>query len=316
MIEFIQQYLTGEEWEKLCNSCYRMRYQEEGYQEIPAAYRGDGGIEGFTKTGIVYQCYCPEKEYTDDDLYNHMRNKMTKDIAKFISPGYEKVLKEMGVRDVHKWQFVVPQYKDKRILVHAEKKRTEVLEYREKHMEQCDYIADDFTIDVKVASDFKVEISRIVRNDLGVKLDFTVLRNDKIDWSGCDSQKVDNVKRKIRAVMNNIDETDEDYLDMVNYYMESYVIGHELMEKVRTSDIELYEQILELEQAYKRDVAVKTKTNTDSSMNYQLFSKILDDFQNTLEKKFPYLTASSIGELKDDMVSSWLADCSMQFKYR
>ena len=43
MLDFIQQYLTGEEWEKLCNSCYRMKYQEEGYQEIPAAYKGDGG---------------------------------------------------------------------------------------------------------------------------------------------------------------------------------------------------------------------------------------------------------------------------------
>ena len=34
MLDFIQQYLTGEEWEKLCNSCYRMKYQEEGYQEF------------------------------------------------------------------------------------------------------------------------------------------------------------------------------------------------------------------------------------------------------------------------------------------
>ena len=53
MIEFIQQYLSsGEEWEKLCNSCYRIRYQEQGYQEIPAKYKGDGGIEGFTKMSI------------------------------------------------------------------------------------------------------------------------------------------------------------------------------------------------------------------------------------------------------------------------
>ena len=70
MIEFIQQYLSsGEEWEKLCNSCYRIRYQEQGYQEIPAKYKGDGGIEGFTKNGIVYQCYCPnENDEKDNQL--------------------------------------------------------------------------------------------------------------------------------------------------------------------------------------------------------------------------------------------------------
>ncbi|MEE1078376.1 MAG: hypothetical protein UIC64_04905 [Agathobacter sp.] len=316
MIEFIKQYLTGERWEALCNSCYRMRYQEEGYQEIPAQYRGDGGIEGFTKTGIVYQCYCPEKEYSDDELYEHMRKKMTKDIAKFISTDYEKVLKGLGVQNVHQWHFVVPQNKDRRILEHAEKKRKEVIEYLNAHKEQCSYIADDFTIVVKIADDFKVEISRIIRNDLGYKLDFTVLRDKKVDWTKCDNEKVNNVKRKIKAVMNGIDDDDEDYIDMVNTYMESYVIGIELREKLRTEQVDIYEQIINLEDTYKRQVAIKTKTNTDSSINQRLFMEILDDFQSVLEKEFPYITRSSIGELKDDMISSWLADCSMQFKSR
>lgn len=316
MIEFIKQYLTGEKWEALCNSCYRMRYQEEGYQEIPAQYRGDGGIEGFTKTGIVYQCYCPEKEYSDDELYEHMRKKMTKDIAKFISTDYEKVLKGLGVQNVHQWHFVVPQNKDRRILEHAEKKRKEVIEYLNAHKEQCSYIADDFTIVVKIADDFKVEISQIIRNDLGYKLDFTVLRDKKVDWTKCDNEKVNNVKRKIKAVMNGIDDDDEDYIDMVNTYMESYVIGIELREKLRTEQVDIYEQIINLEDTYKRQVAIKTKTNTDSSINQRLFMEILDDFQSVLEKEFPYITRSSIGELKDDMISSWLADCSMQFKSR
>lgn len=316
MLDFIQQYLTGEQWEKLCNSCYRIRYQEDGYQEIPAAYRGDGGIEGFTKNGIVYQCYCPEKEYTDDELYKHMRDKMTTDISKFISTDYEKVLKGLGVRDVHKWQLVVPEYKDRRILEHAEKKRQEVLKYRDSHKKQCSYIADDFVIDVKVATDFKVEISRIMRNDLGVKLDLTFLRGKDVDWSDCDSVKVNNVKRKIKAVMNDIDESDEDYISVVNTYMESYVIGLELMEKLRTSQIDVYEQIIALEQTYKRKVSIKTKMNTDSSINQKIFFGILDDFQATLEKELPYLTSGSVEELKDDLVSSWLADCSMQFKSR
>lgn len=316
MIEFIKQYLTGEKWEALCNSCYRMRYQEKGYQEIPAQYRGDGGIEGFTKTGIVYQCYCPEKEYSDDELYEHMRKKMTKDVAKFISTDYEKVLKGLGVQNVHQWHFVVPQNKDRRILEHAEKKRKEVIEYLKEHKEQCSYIADDFTIVLKIAEDFKVEISRIIRNDLGYKLDFTVLRDKKVDWTQCDNEKVNNVKRKIKAVMNGIDDDDEDYIDMVNTYMESYVIGIELREKLRTEQVDIYEQIINLEDTYKRQVAIKTKTNTDSSINQRLFMEILDDFQSVLEKEFPYITRSSIGELKDDMISSWLADCSMQFKSR
>ena len=317
MIEFIQQYLSsGEEWEKLCNSCYRIRYQEQGYQEIPAKYKGDGGIEGFTKSGIVYQCYCPEKAYTDDELYEHMRDKMTKDVSKFISKDYEPVLKGLGIRDVREWHFVVPEYKDKRILEHAEKKRKEVLEYKKRNSKQCDYISEDFTITIKVVDDFKLELSRIIRNDYDSKIDLTVLRKKKVDWTNCDNAKVNNVKRKIKAVMNDIEDDDEDYIDIVNTYMESYVIGIELMEKLRKDQVDLYEQIIGLETTYKRRVEIKTKTNTDSSINQKLFTEILDEFQNVLEKEFPYLSSASIGELKDDMISSWLADCSMQFRSR
>lgn len=317
MIEFIQRYLSsGEEWEKLCNSCYRIRYQEQGYQEIPAKYKGDGGIEGFTKNGIVYQCYCPEKTYTDDELYEHMRDKMTEDVSKFISKDYEPVLKRLGIHNVREWHFVVPEYRDKRILEHAEKKRKAVLEYKKRNSKQCDYISEDFTITIKVIDDFKLELSKIIRNDYDSKIDLTVLRKKNVDWTNCDSAKVNNVKRKIKAVMSGIDDDDQDYIDIVNRYMESYVIGIELMEKLRKDQVDLYEQIIGLETTYKRQIEIKTKTNTDSSINQKLFTEILDEFQDILEKEFPYLSRASIGELKDDMISSWLADCSMQFRSR
>lgn len=316
ILEFLQSYMSGNAWEELCDKCYRIRYQNDGYQNIPAAVKGDGGIEGYTMAGIVYQCYCPEREYSDNELYARMRDKMTRDINKLLDPDHAAVLKGLGVNNIREWHFVVPEYKDKRIIQHKETKRKEVIEFKKSNPDQCDFIDDDFKIIVKVAEDFKLEISRLIRTSMDVKLDLTVMRNKKSDWSKCDSEKVLNVKRKVKAVMNNIDELDEDFLDVVDMYMDSYVIGIELMEKLRTSQKDIYEQILRLEQTYKKEVAIKTKTNTDSSLNHKLFNQILDDFQKTLEKEFDYLSNSSIMELKTDLVSSWLADCSMQFKCR
>mgnify|MGYP000464787734 CR=1 FL=1 len=110
--------------------------------------------------------------------------------------------------------------------------------------------------------------------------------------------KVNNVKRKIKAVMNDIDEDDEDYIDLVNTYMESYVIGIELMEKLRTDQVDVYEQIIKLEQAYKREVSMKTKMNTDSSINYQLFTTILDDFSIGTGKRISLSDQSICGRTK------------------
>ena len=62
MLEFMRNPFDGDEWEKIIDDCYRLRYQKDGYTKIDANINGDSGIEGYIGTGvIVYQCYCPEK---------------------------------------------------------------------------------------------------------------------------------------------------------------------------------------------------------------------------------------------------------------
>lgn len=84
---FIEGYMTGNAWEELCVKCYRLRYQREHYTAIPAVQGGDAGIEGFTHSGIVHQCYCPERIYSDNELYTHQRDKLTADIEKLMNNG-------------------------------------------------------------------------------------------------------------------------------------------------------------------------------------------------------------------------------------
>ena len=162
VLQFIEGYMNGNAWEELCVMCYRMRYQNEHYTPISAAQGGDGGIEGFTQNGIVHQCYCPEKDYSDEDNYTHMRDKMTKDIGKLLKPDYIKKLKEWGVPPIKEWHFVIPEQKDSRIVKHAETKRKEVLAAKKANSTVYTNIDDDFKVIIKCAEDFLLEISRIV----------------------------------------------------------------------------------------------------------------------------------------------------------
>ena len=81
---FIEGYMNGDAWEELCVSCYRLKYQTQNYTAIPAVHGGDAGIEGFTCNGIVHQCYCPERSYSDSELYDHQRDKLSADIKKLM----------------------------------------------------------------------------------------------------------------------------------------------------------------------------------------------------------------------------------------
>lgn len=83
----------GNIWEEFSQACLTLKYEKEKYQGLPA-WQGDMGIEGYTRTGIVFQCYCPDEEYDPAILYEKQRDKVTTDLKKLKSR--EKDLKAYG----------------------------------------------------------------------------------------------------------------------------------------------------------------------------------------------------------------------------
>lgn len=312
ILELIDSYMTGDKWEELCVSCYIDRYQKENYQFIPAANGGDAGIEGFTQTGIVHQCYCPERKYSDNELYNHQKNKLTTDINKLKKNGNR--LKALGVPIIHEWHFNIPEYRDARIIQHANKKCNEIKSEKLNNSQDYDHIADDFKIIIKTPSDFKVEISRIIRNPISdYRLNLSIEHTGNVDWSKCDSQKVENIKRKIKAIMNYSDDTITNKI--VSVYIDYYNSGLINMQRLQSEFPEIHKELYQLKKSYENEVKIRTLMNTDHSMNKNIFESILNDFESKLEKEFSTaFNTASISELKQDMIASWLADCSMEFR--
>ncbi len=114
---------NGDSWEDFCQLCFKLKYESDGYQEMPA-WQGDLGIEGFTRSGIFFQCYCPDAEYNPDKLYEVQRDKITTDLGKLIT--YEKELKAyLKTIKVTKWIFVTPEYKKKDLVKHCQDKAEE-----------------------------------------------------------------------------------------------------------------------------------------------------------------------------------------------
>lgn len=223
-------YMNGNSWEELCVDCYRMRYQDDHYEPIPAAQGGDGGIEGYTQSGIVHQCYCPEKNYSDQECYEHIRDKMTSDIKKLLDPKYQKRLFNWGVPPIREWHFVIPKQDDSRILKHAEDKRKEVIAAKSKTPDNYPCIHEFFKIIIKCADDFKLEICKIVltpHRDYLLNLKFK--DNYSVDYTKCDSLKAKNITRKISAVIPEGENKDEYVQDIVSFYIQAYIKGMDIL---------------------------------------------------------------------------------------
>lgn len=320
ILDYYEGELDGDTWEKVCQDCYRIRYQNSHYTEVPANFKGDYGIEGFTRCGVVIQCKYPEKEYNDDKLYEVYRDKLTEDINKLMVDKNIQGYKNLGVPVIKEWHFVIPEYKDKRIIEHANRKKNEVLEKVKRDETYYNHISKDFDIIIKQAEDFKIEISRIIRKSITeVKLNLTISKIEDINWDSCSSEKISNVKRKVSAIMGRKlpgenEDINKSYIKIVSTYIESYLKGLDLMNKLRTDLPDVFKDIHELEQVYKKEVMLRTNMNLKPEINQTLFQEIIDDFENKLENELDYLTTTSISELKIDLVSKWLADCSMEFR--
>ncbi len=114
----------GDSWQRICKIVFLQKYESEFYLEIVAS-PGDYGLEGFTKDGKAFQCYCPSDYYSADELYEKQRDKITKDLNKLKL--YENDLKKrLGNTKIHTWFFVTPQFKKNEILIHCVKKTDEV----------------------------------------------------------------------------------------------------------------------------------------------------------------------------------------------
>lgn len=304
--------LNGNSWEKLCQKCYKLKYANANYREIPANPGGDAGIEGFTSTGIVNQCYYPEGNYTDKEYHENLRDKMTSDIKKLLDLDYKKRLIAFGVPIIKQWHFLIPEYRDNKILIHAKKKTEEVKQKRESNPEQYDYISDQFEIVVQDAENLQAEIYQVSVTDAWKnKIDITTGVKEA-NWLDCPSEKTDNIKRKIAAIKQ-VNEDDEiEY--MVRIYAEAYIRGIDLMTKLSESYKDLFYELQTMLNRYKNKVIKQTGLNPRHNDNYNLFFSILDDFEAELFQRFPSFDDKSISELVDDLIGTWLADCSLKFK--
>lgn len=312
LLEFYQNDMNREKWEDLCNEIYKLKYQDIGYHYVPSRHEGDCGIEGYTDSGIVYQCYYPDKDYSPNELYEKYRKKMTTDLAKLIE--YEKKLYSIGVTNIKEWHFIIPSYIDKRILAHKTAKTKELLDAKSEG--KISIIDDNFKILIKDTNDFKEELCILTLGTKKYKVTLPVIALSEIDWQECPTEMTGNIKRKIAKLLN-IKEgiTDvEGYNRLVQIYIEFYMKGIKTLNIIEKNSPALYERVISLENTCRADVEIKCLMNNDKSINRVILQDILSEFGNKIKDECGiWLREDGIGALKQEIVAKWLADCPLDF---
>jgi len=227
--------MDGNSWEEYCQKLLRMRYAD--YQEVPAQFGGDLGIEGFTLSGIVFQCYCPDEDPSGKDLYEYQRDKITKDITKLIKNSHK--ISALGAGTIREWHFLTPRYNSRHLLDHCRKKESEV---RNKNLPTID---TGFTIYLKVDDDYIAE--RQIYLGTGhtqIQPSTEDIPQEKLEeLLGSANAIVLNIKSKLGKLALN----PSHHLSLTRELIEGYVIGQNELATMNEKFPSTYSSVIQLD---------------------------------------------------------------------
>ena len=299
-------------WEEFCDRCYCMLYgQEANWQKVPAKYMGDCGIEGYLRKGeIVYQCYYPDND-TDGNYYRKLRTKMHNDLKKLIEN--KDRLNAIGLENkIKEWHFVIPEYKDKQILEYRTTKEREIRKLK------LDHLDSNFEIVIKTYANFenvRLKANLLLGNKLKEK-SFITQNYKYIDYFDLQNNvKVENVKRKCLVLNQNFSKPEflEAYKTIVNTIMNHYVKGITILKNLEEREKFVYEAIDDRAASYKEDAIAKAALNS-GQITRDILDEITEEFEEQLRVTFKDIIDDVfIRNISTYIVSSWIADCSLNF---
>lgn len=297
----------GRSWEALCQQVFKRLHANDGYQHIPAT-PGDFGLEGFcAKTGIGFQCYCPDRHYTRKELYEHQRTKITNDLRK-LSIYRAQVKTILGDTQLGVWRFVTPEIGHNSLLAHARSKEKETRGWN------LPFLKSDFSIELHDADYYLVEINQI-RSALGQGLDFCASPAVIPDLTESQEIYEQNVLRKSHARLAfKAGSTSHSALiarlnqNTLKSFLEADGYFREIERTAPTLYFKLARVINEFE------YQVQEQATTWAGSPEELTTRLRHDLEKRLLQIGSEVTTATADCVARHMVARWIAVCTLDYE--
>jgi hypothetical protein len=296
------------DWEDHIQRLLKKRYAKPtgSYQHIAPETHGDCGLEGFAHDGTAYQCYSAQDWTTSAQLLTKQKNKLTKDIGKFISKEAE-LLTILGDIKIAIWNFVLPYWNNKDLLKHAREKQTEVRERKLRHATQ------DFRISVITGEEFEVEERQLANLDMyqfDVPAPATAPASITSWMEGKKNLKlVANLSRKATIIGSGKSDTQRN--KFLNRMVENYIGGIIVLGKLQRELPEVYEKVIERKLDREDDLEMESYSTT--LVPAEFFASTLKQYKTDLTS-VAGISPRVANVLAREAVSDWLLRCPMEFE--
>lgn len=290
------------EWEDWIDTLLRARYPLGDYQRVPHEHGGDYGIEGFSTDGCAYQCYAPREPLSVKDRYEAQRNKMTADIAKFISNARE-LAAIFGPLHIRRWLLVVPRHDSAKLVAHGEKKAELV---RSADLPYVD--PEDFRVAI-VTTDYFARERAMLAAATAVEIHIPAPKIEATEQHLLDAGG----RRFLRHLAEKTSRiprlpTPERFKQSLISY---YVRGQVVLDRLRRDYPVVFELIAQEKSARARRLELESQVATEDPR--ERIRTELRGMEGAIHERFPNISPETQISLAMEALSDWYLTCPLDF---
>jgi hypothetical protein len=294
----------GPSWDQMCRHVFARKYH--GFQAMPAS-PGDYGIEGYTKPdGWAFQCYCPEKHYTQKELHEHLREKLTTDVKK-LRDNAKHLPRFLGTTLLTRWIFVTPEIGSHSLLAHAQKKEAELRSW------SLPFAHASITVEVQGGEFYAREIHEI-RTEAGEK---PALGGVPLVLPPLDQQQSvydTHILRKSRLRLSTRSDGEEKLVnDLYAKTLSSFLQCDEHFRRIEAHAPKVHQRLVRLVNEFEEAIVERCMFpgDTPEALTKSIREELESRLTAELDRSFD---GADILALTRRIVARWLATCSLDYE--
>ncbi|QCF26495.1 hypothetical protein [Hydrocarboniclastica marina] len=289
-------------WEAYFKDILRRFYGPSNMKDIPDSYGGDFGIECYSFSGHVFQCYLPEQISDKEKLTKLQKDKIRKDIQKFTVKNVKKFAQLFEGMQISRWILATPEYYDSDMAMYCSEKSGKVRKLG------LSYVSPDFQILLQTESDYRTEVRALQRDSYQLLLNFSHVEEDMAaDWISQNLSFLKKIDLKLPKIV------DPDKIDQMKSFLVQKYLGYQnLLDHLRVEWPDIHVTINALINNRRSYLEARFLTDCSKQPGAVIQAEI-QQLKDDISSEIPTLKKTDLELIKYGVIADWLIRCPLDF---
>lgn len=295
---------SPKDWENYFKNIVRLHYLPANYRDVPDKHVGDFGIECYTLSGHVFQCYLPEQVSDVKKLVDSQRNKINKDIKKFTEINVLELRKLFGEIIISRWILATSANDSAALAQFCAQKSIEVRELG------ISYVSHDFEILVHTESEYPKEVGFLRKETYQLNFNFNSTTTEgAVCWIDENTEFLSKLDMKLPKIKHESDRI----LEIRTFIIQKYLDYQNLMDLLRLEWSDIYSTVFNCIQHRENSLIGRFILDSDNILPGDVIKEEMLKLHDNILEDVKSFKGTDLEKIKWGVIADWLIRCPLDF---